>query len=304
MRGEHSDYFSMSLHSKVRALSILNFWIVAFCLVFFCSLSANGGSVFFGPSPYLTFTNSTFDMAGFDYFFLETCEDGLINTPGVTLNSGWLVNVPSLFADSVDADDGVVDGSGIAGHSFLSGGVNTNLIVTFNAAALGGHLPTHVGVVCTDIGNVMFGQFGVGDVTFSAYDATNGLLGSITATNFGNGFFQGDSLGATAEDRFFGVSNPAGISSVNLSVSNSKDWEADHLQYGYFVPKLRIEFNAPDTVVLAWSINAVCYVLQETSCLPATNWTTVATLPSYVGNENQVTVTPLSGNRFYRLISQ
>lgn len=304
MRCEDSDYFCMSLHSKVRALGIPGFWIVTFCLTFLCNLSANSGSVFVGPSPYLTFTNSTFDVAGFDYFYLETCEDGLINTPGIAINSGWIVNVPSLFADSVDADDGSINGSGTAGYAFLSGGANTNLVVTFNAAALGGHLPTHVGVVCTDIGGVFVGQFGVGDVTFTAYDATNGWLGSITATNFGNGFFQGDSPGATTEDRFFGVSNPAGISSINLSVSNSRDWEADHLQYGYFIPKLRIESSAPNTVVLAWSTNAVCYVLQESTCLPATNWTSIATLPAFVGNENQVTVTPLSGSRFYRLISQ
>lgn len=309
LRGEHSDYFSMSLHSKVRALGLPGFWTVTFCFMIFCTLSANGGAVFSGPSPYLTFTNSTFDFAGFDYFYLETCEDGLINTPGIVFNSGWLVNVPSIYADSVDADDGSINGSGVAGYSFLSGGVNTNLVLTFNAAALGGHLPTHVGMVCTDIGGVMFGQFGVGNVTFSAYDATNGYLGSITATNFGNGLFQGDSPGATAEDRFFGVSNPAGISSVSMFINNSKDWEVDHLQYGYFapdlfVPELRIQPGALDTVILSWSTNAIGFALQETPSLPATNWIIVPTPPVIVGDENQVAVTPLSSNRFYRLINQ
>lgn len=294
----------MSLHSKVRAPGILGFGIVTCCSVLFCALSANGGAVFFGPSPYLTFTNSTFDVAGFDYFYLETCEDGLINAPGITLNSGWLVNAPNLYADSVDADDGSINGSGTAGHSFLSDKTNANLTVTFDALALGGHLPTHVGVVCTDIGSVLFGSSGVGDVTLTAYDATNGWLGSITATNFGNGLFQGDSPGATDEDRFFGVSNPTGISSITLSVSNSKDWEADHLQYGCFVPKLRIQSNAPDAIVLSWSTNAFGYTLQESPSVPATNWTTVPTPPTYVGSENQVTITPLLDNRFYRLISQ
>lgn len=299
----------MSSYSKVRTPGILGFGIVTICFTFFCNLSANGGAAFFGPSPYLTFTNSAFDQSGFDYFYLETFEDGLFNTPGVTFNSGWLVNVPSIYADSVDADDGSINGSGVAGYSFLSGGVNTNLVLTFNATALGGHLPTHVGLVCTDIGSVMFGQFGVGNVTFSAYDATNGYLGSITATNFGNGFFQGDSPGATTEDRFFGVNNPAGISSVTMFINNSKDWEVDHLQYGYFaselvVPELQIQIGASSTVVLSWSTNAVGFALQETPRLPATNWTIVTTPPVIVGDKNQVTVTLLSSNRFYRLINQ
>jgi hypothetical protein len=83
----------------------------------------------------------------------------------------------------------------------------------------------------------------------------------------------------------------------------------DHLQYGYvapdlFVPELRIQPGATDTVVLAWSTNAVGFALQETDWFPATNWTLVPIPPITVANENQVTVTPLSSNRFYRLIGQ
>ena len=275
-----------------------------------CSVAAMAGAVFYGPSPYLSFTNSPFaGMTGFDYFYLETFEDGLLNTPGVTVNSGWLVNVPSFFADSVDADDGSIDGSGIAGHSLLSGGVQSNLLVTFDSAALGGHLPTHAGVVATDIGNVLFGQFGFGDFTFSARDGDGRLLGSISATNFGNGSSLGNFPDATAEDRFFGVSNPAGISSISLSVNNSLDWEVDHLQYGYlfvsdFAPELRIWQSAPDTVELAWSTNAAGFTLEEAFSLPATNWTSVPTEPTIVDGDNQVTVTPLSANHFYRLRRQ
>src|SRR4029077_12276079 len=37
----------------------------------------------------------------------------------------------------------------------------------------------------------------------------------------------------TSEDRFLGIVNPDGISSVTLTMTNSINWEVDHLQYGY-----------------------------------------------------------------------
>jgi hypothetical protein len=289
---------------KARRLGVIGFTLVKFWLLLLCPLGARAGAVFLGPSPYLSFTNSPFNHTGFNYFYLETLEDGALNTPGVTINNDWITTGPGDLVDSVDADDGIIDGSGTNGHSLVSAGTQTNLTLTFNAAALGGQLPTHAGMVCTDIGGVLFGQVGVGDLTFSARDAAGVLLGSVLFTNFGNGSAQGSGAGATAEDRFFGVINPGGISSISLSVNNSVDWEVDHLQYGYFVPELRIQNSASDTVVLAWSTNAVGYALQEIPSFPATNWTTVPTPPATVGNEHQVTVTPLSSNRFYRLIGQ
>ena len=48
---------------------------------------------------------------------------------------------------------------------------------------------------------------------------------------------EGTITGGTAEDRFFGVTNPAGILSITISMANSIDWEVDHLQYGIAVPE-------------------------------------------------------------------
>ncbi len=267
-----------------------------------------GGTVFYGPAPYLSFTNSPFNTNGADYFYLETFENGMLDTNRASVNGVWHVNGPGPFTDSVDADDGSVDGSGIAGKSLLAERTETNLTVTFHADNLGGHLPTVAGIVCTDIGDVLFGQPGFGSLTFSARDAADVPLGSVTCTNFGNGSALGNSPGATAEDRFFGVSNPAGISSISLTADNSKDWEVDHLQYGYFAapelgPELRIQSPAPDTMILSWLTNAIGYTLQETPVLPATNWIPVLIPPAISSNEYQVTVTPLASNRFYRLMS-
>jgi hypothetical protein len=49
-------------------------------------LDAIAGSV--GPSPYLSFSDSPFNGGSFTYFHLETFEDHLLNTPGVTASPG------------------------------------------------------------------------------------------------------------------------------------------------------------------------------------------------------------------------
>lgn len=296
-----------------RRFPVIAFISVSFWLLLVFPLRGRAAAQFLGPSPYLSVTNSPFNTNGFTYFHRETFEDGVLNTPGVMTNNGWLVTGSDSRVDSVDADDGFIDGSGTNGRSLYSTVTQSNLILTFNASALGGNLPTHVGIVCTDIGAVLSGQFGIGDVTLTARDADGALLGSVVATNFGNGSAQGASDGATAEDRFMGVTNAAGISSISVSVSNSVDWEVDHLQYGYYVPtnsvptnsapQLRIQLSAPDTVSVAWSTNAVGFSLQENSVITSTNWNAVTNVPAVVGNEFRVTVTPLSSNRFYRLIA-
>src|SRR6266481_7452029 len=68
-----------------------------------------------GPTPYLSFGDSPFNGPSFSYFHLETFEDHLLNTPGVTGSPGGVTSVvfgPAIH-DSVDFDDGVIDGSGL-----------------------------------------------------------------------------------------------------------------------------------------------------------------------------------------------
>lgn len=263
--------------------------------------------VFYGPSPYFSFNDSPFQALPFDYFHLETFESGIGNLPGVTINAPWITNGPAGLTDSVDADDGNIDGAGSAGHAMFSGGGQPNLIISFNAAALGGHLPTHVGIVVTDIGQTSSGQLGVGVVTLTG-EATNALpLGFLVATNFGNGSLLGDSLGATAEDRFLGVSSTLGIAHIRLFLTNSADWEVDHLQFGYASqsipqPNLQIEFTPPETIALRWPTNAMGFLPQQADEQPSTNWTAVQETPALVGTNYQITQPLVSSNRYFRLI--
>lgn len=194
-----------------------------------------GAATLFGPSPYLCFDTATapagcggadspFKSLPFSFFFLETFEDHLFNVPGVSASAGGVTSVvfgPAIH-DSVDADDGVIDGSGLAGDSFFSGSGSAGITFTFSAAVLGA-LPSHAGIVWTD---------GAGTISFSA-SGPGGVLAPCSVVGFSipgvvpDGRFDG----TTAEDRFFGCSDPGGISSIFIS-NSSGGIEVDHLQYG------------------------------------------------------------------------
>ena len=191
------------------------------------------GAVFYGPSPYLSFNDSPFKGMDFRYFHLEGFEDGLLNVPGVTASTGRVFN-RGTSNDSVDADDGAIDGKGRTLSLWIDG--VKDLVFTFNASVLGS-LPTHAGIVWTDVGTTQPPHpLGYGDVTFEAFGPSGASLGVIGPFLLGDGLYEGQ----TAEDRFFGVYNPDGISSIKISMPNlsgqpdnrAANWEVDHLQYG------------------------------------------------------------------------
>ncbi|MCP5154913.1 MAG: PEP-CTERM sorting domain-containing protein [Ectothiorhodospiraceae bacterium] len=183
-----------------------------------------------GPLPYAQSSDSPFAGLTFtEYFHLEDFEDGALSTPGVTSTSGGFVVGPSPQTDSVDGDDGTVDGSGAGGHSFFSGFPGGTSVFTFefDAIALGG-LPTHVGIVWTDVGFANPDN-GLGEVTFQAFDGLGVSLGLVGPSAVGDG----STFGETAEDRFFGAISEGGIGRIVISMAGSSDdWEVDHLQYG------------------------------------------------------------------------
>jgi PEP-CTERM motif len=187
--------------------------------------AAGADPILIGPTPYLQVSDSPFRGTSFSDFHLETFEDGFLNTPGVTASGGFPIGM-DMYVDSVDIEDGVLDGSGSPnGHSFYSGFTEYALTFTFDGAALG-FLPTHAGVVWTDIGYNAPTPY-LGPVTFEAFDPLGVSLGLIGPFLLGDGV----DTGQTAEDRFFGAFNPGGISAIRIG-TNSADWEVDDLQYG------------------------------------------------------------------------
>jgi uncharacterized repeat protein (TIGR01451 family) len=192
---------------------------------------------YLGPTPYLQASDSPFFaqiQAG--TVLLETFEDSLLNVPGVTANVGT-IGMPSFTNDSVDADDGSIDGNGNTGHSFFALGL-PGIRFTFNPTVLGGY-PTQVGIVWTD---------GAGTTSFEAFDASGQSLGVFGPFTLSDGSF----LGGTSEDRFFGIVYAGGISAIHIS-NTIGDVEVDHLQFnvGSLITDLALtKADAPDPVVL------------------------------------------------------
>lgn len=201
-------------------------------------LAPSAHAVLLAPTPYLsefdspfatTFSAAAFANGDYTYFALEDFEDGVFDVPGAT-PIGGSVSSPGPATDSVDLDDGVINGSGSGGSSGYSAGSNT-LAVVFDPLVLGG-LPTHAGIVWTDVGATDGSvPYGTGQVVFEAFDGNGASLGTTIAV-LGDGAI----TGGTLEDRFFGAINLGnGISRITISMPNSTDWEVDHLQYGRVV---------------------------------------------------------------------
>lgn len=199
------------MHHRIRI--VLGGLLVAFA----AWATAAGAQTLLGPTAYLSQSDSPFAAeitAG--TVVLETFEDGALSSPFVTASAGAPFG-PGGLTDSVDADDGAIDGSGTNGHSFFSGAGSTGITFTFDPLAPGG-LPTRAGVVWTDgDGAVSFEAFGPGG-------ASLGTIGPVTIADASN-------FGGTAEDRFFGVINPGGISAIHISNAGG-GIEVDHLQWG------------------------------------------------------------------------
>lgn len=210
----------------------------------------NSAPTLLGPTPYLSFNDSPFKNVSFSYFHLENFEDGSLNVPGVTASSasGLPVSVPGpdFYRDSVDIDDGVIDGNGQQGHALYEqgNGIIGGFKFTFNANTLG-NFPTHVGIVWTDSYS-SFGGIDQTPLTFEGFDAQGNSLGTIALGQGQIGDTRND--GTTVDDRFFGVINLAGISAISISQTLiNVGFEVDHLQYG-FVPQSSQPVSEPSTV--------------------------------------------------------
>jgi hypothetical protein len=208
----------MSLHHVLASLALA------------AAVSAQAGASFTGPTPYLETADNP--LAGtFGYSHLEDFEDSLANTPGLSASGGFASH-GSVFTDSVDADDGLIDGSGVQGHSCYNGGGLQYITLSFSAATLG-TLPTSVGIVFTDIGNRFDGgPLGHDTAVLEVFDRLGVSLGS-TSFAFGDG----TAFSGTAEDRFAGATFAGGISSMRVGFQNSVDWEVDHAFYAGAVPE-------------------------------------------------------------------
>ena len=164
------------------------------------------------------------------YFYLEDFETGAFHAPGLSASeAGAHVTGPAedpTWADSVDEDDGAIDGAtnGAAANSLHSPvtGTSSMMTINFDAAVLA-RLPSHVGFVITDCRNDF-------NTIIEAFDASHRSLGKKKFYNSTFGI-TGTSLcgpGRAERARFFGIvcsedQQPAGIASIVIS-QNMREW--------------------------------------------------------------------------------
>lgn len=180
--------------------------------------SGANAQVLLGPLPYLSLADSPFDTSH-PSFAVENFEDGILNIAGVTTDGPpSFVLGPGGLTDSVDADDGQIDGLGQQGWSFFHNPGAEGITFDFNPKVMGGY-PTHAGIVWTD---------GEAEVYFQAFGPGGELLGTLGPVLLSDGSY----YGTTADDRFFGAESPCGIARIKIW-NLAGGIEVDHLQISF-----------------------------------------------------------------------
>ena len=185
-----------------------------------CSSVSEGGgdgpTTTFGPAPYLQVGDTPggfFDDECDDSPHFEDFEDGVLD-PFLSIDNGEVLG-PGALTDSVDGDDGTIDGLGDEGSSWYSGDDNTSVTITFANPV------TAAGLVFTD------GDFATTNVRFAALASDGNLLTEIGAGDLTDQSY----YGTTEEDRFFGVTSSQGIASLHISIDAGAGIEVDHIQW-------------------------------------------------------------------------
>ncbi len=119
--------------------------IAVFVSLFFLTTKQSMAD-FVGPIPYLSTSDIPANFyAGGSPTGLEDFEDGKLDF-GITASAG-AVTGPGSLTDSVDGDDGNIDGSGTNGRSWFVADMGNMASLTFTFS---GTLPTAAGIVWTD----------------------------------------------------------------------------------------------------------------------------------------------------------
>ena len=209
------------------------FLILAF-LFLFSKIGAE--PIFWGPISYKSENDIPAGFYANGPTALENFEDGVLNF-GITGSAGYPYSGGNR--DSVDGDDGIIDGSGATGDSWYNPSGSTGIIFTFS-----GPLPTAAGIVWTDgAGSTIFEAFGIGMVS----------LGQIGPVNIADAYYNG----TTGDDHFFGVQYSEGILAIKIR-NTSGGIEVDHLQYGTAaIPE------AASSFFLLIGIGFICFIKNK-----------------------------------------
>ncbi|MCA9215614.1 MAG: PEP-CTERM sorting domain-containing protein [Planctomycetales bacterium] len=196
--------------------------IYAMTAALLASTVASAAPIWFGPTHY---TSEADRPAAFDSFgscdqcamVVEDFEDELIY-PGLSLSPGMIIGpefssgLPKLV-DSVDIDDGGINGSGNDGHSFYA--VGNKITLTFDEPV------TTAGVVWTD------GPIEAERIILEAFDIDGNLIGAQAFAIEPDNSYQG----TTDEDRFVGLQHEGIASLVVRQSGGGTGIEIDHITF-------------------------------------------------------------------------
>lgn len=203
--------------------SIYSRLIVGILLCGVLPMAASAATTF-GPSAYLEAGDTPGDFfCDLEDFHLEDFEDNSLD-PFLTIDNGEILP-PNFFSglsqpvtDSVDGDDGVVDGDGNGGYSWFTGAegaIDRSLTITFGSTV------TSAGLVFTD------GDAASSSIVLEAFDINGVSLGVLDAGDLADNVYTGE----TGEDRFLGFQYLDGIASITLSMNAGSGIEIDHIQW-------------------------------------------------------------------------
>lgn len=223
--------------------------LVLVLLSVFSAGLTRGEVTWLGPTPYRSVADSPFNLSGLgSTFFLDDFESGIFRYPNLIVVDPARIRGPSPLTDSVDADDGQIDGSGSGGRSLVvSGGLSTFPTVP----------PTHESLLRIAV-SIDSGYNALGFVWTDALPRHDLYLNVIHSDlhseshymDFGQSFMSDTYSGETAEDRFIGFVSDGPIVLIEIATRSqgfgppSERFEIDHLQFGVqTIPE-------PDAVVL------------------------------------------------------
>jgi hypothetical protein len=118
---------------------------------------------------------------------------------------------------------------------------------------------------------------------------TNGVNVTVTAT-------------ATTGYKFACWTDNGSIVSSNATFQFAVDLNHSLVANFISLPQLSIGADPGNTLVLTWPTNFTGFVLEKNTDLHSTNWVNASDPVTVVGTNNRVSVSPVSGSGFFRLM--
>jgi len=131
---------------------------------------------------------------------------------------------------------------------------------------------------------------------------------TLNAQNYSIDWFTIDGGGGTSTGGVYAVSGTIGqpdadvMSGGNYTLTGGF-WSIIAAIHTSGAPLLRVQLTATNTVLVAWPAPSTGFSLQQNGVLGTTNWLGVTNATVVVGGENQVIISPPTGNTYYRLKS-